>query len=84
MLITGLYDVVAKKFIQFIPTPTGELLKRDFKNAVKQERSIYNTNAEDFEVYVLAEVDESTGACTPCDKDLLFTLASLKDDPQVQ
>lgn len=84
MLITGLFDKVAKRFVQFVPTPNEGLLKRDFKNAVTQPKSIYNTNAEDFSIIQLVELDDLTGDCLSTEQKLLFTLDELKDDPQVQ
>ena len=84
MLIAGLFDSVANKYVQFIPSPSEALLRRDFKNAVSQQNSIYCVNAYDFQVFQLAEIDESTGACLSTEKKLLFTLKELKDDPQVQ
>ena len=84
MLITGLYDKVAERFVQFIPSPNVGLLKRDFKNAVNQPKSVYNTNAEDFNIVQLVELDDSTGVCLSSEQKLLFTLDELKDDPQVQ
>ena len=83
MLITGLYDKLMEKFVQFIPTTTISVLKRDFKNAVKDPKSIYNANSEDFVVYTLCSIDDATGECTS-QKELAFNLSELKDDPQVQ
>ena len=84
MLIMALKDKVAKKFIQYVPTPSVDLLKRDLKNAVNHPGSIYNTNLEDFDCYILNEVDETTGETLSTNVDFAFNLADLKNDPQVQ
>lgn len=83
MLITGLYDKLMVKFVQFIPTTSISVLKRDFKNAVKDPNSIYHANSEDFVVYTLCSIDDATGECTS-QKELAFNLSELIDDPQVQ
>lgn len=83
MLITGLYDNLAEKFVQLIPTTSIPVLKRDFKNAVQDEKSIYCKNAEDFVVYTLCVVDDESGVCTS-QKELAFNLIDLKNEVQVQ
>ena len=82
MLITGLKDKLADKFVQFIPTLNVAILKRDFKNTMKAG-SIYYESADDFSVYILAEINDTTGQALPR-HELAFELASIKDDPQVQ
>lgn len=82
MLITGLYDKLAGKYVQFIPTINIGVLRRDFKNTMKAG-SIYYESADDFSVYILAEIDETTGQALP-KHELAFELALIKDDPQVQ
>ena len=82
MLIVGLKDKLAEKFVQFIPTPNIAILKRDFKNTMKPG-SIYHDSAEDFKCIILVEIDEVTGVALP-KEELAFELDALKDDPQVQ
>lgn len=81
MFIVAIYDTLAKKFIQFLPTASVDVLKRDLKNTVKMPNHIFATNSEDFDVYQLCEIDD-TGICLP-KKELLFNMKELKDDPQV-
>lgn len=85
MLIIAIKDQIAvdTPFIQFFPAKSVDLLKRDLKNVFKQPNSVFASNPEDFDVVCIAEVDEKTGICTP-KTDLLFNLAILKDEAQVQ
>ena len=78
MLIIGLKDKLAEKFVQFIPTTNLAVLRRDFKNAMKPG-SIYHDSAEDFKCVILAEIDETTGIALP-KEELAFELADIKDD----
>ena len=82
MLIVGLKDKLADKFVQFIPTPSIPVLRRDFKNAMKPG-SLYHDSALDFVCIILAEIDETTGVALP-KEELAFELDDIKDDPQVQ
>lgn len=82
MLIVAIKDKLAQKFVQFIPSTNLDVVKRDLKNAVKQPTSIFCTNSEDFDVYKLGDLDETSGVITPT-QDMLFNLHDLKDDPQV-
>ena len=83
MLITGLYDKVAEKYVQYIPTTTIAVLKRDFKAAVNDGKSIYSTSSDDFVVYTLCSIDDSTGECTS-QKEFAFNLAELKNESNYQ
>lgn len=83
MLITGLKDKLTDKFIQFYPYQSEAVALRDFKNAFKNPHSILATNPEDFDVYVLGEIDESTGDITS-KRTLLCHMSDLQTDAQVQ
>lgn len=82
MLITGLKDKLAGKYVQFIPTLNIDVLKRDFKNTMKPG-SIYHDSASDFIVDILCEINDETGIALP-KHELAFNLYDLLDDPQVQ
>ena len=81
MFIVAIFDKLAGKFIQYLPTNSIDVLKRDLKNTVKHPNHIFATNPEDFEVWSLCEIDDE-GICLP-KKELLFYMTELKDDPQV-
>lgn len=83
MLITGVKDKLTEKFITFPTYQSKAVALRDFKNVFKNPQSILATNPEDFDVYVLGNIDESTGVITT-ECTLLCHLSDLKNDPQVQ
>ena len=83
MFIVGVKDKLAKKFIQIVPTANLDVLKRDFKNVFSQKNNIMAEFPEDFDIYNLGSIEEESGVCTPT-VDLLFNLAEIKDEVQVQ
>lgn len=85
MLITGIKDNLTDKFINFLPYQSKAVALRDFKNVFKSNNpnNILATNPEDFDVYILGVVDESTGEITT-ECTLLCHLSDLKNDSQVQ
>lgn len=85
MLITGIKDKLTDKFVQFYPYQSEAVALRDFKNVFKNKnsQSILATNPEDFDVYVLGDIDETTGVITT-KSTLLCHMIDLQNDPQVQ
>lgn len=65
MVVTGLRDSVAKRFVTVQFFPNDESACRDFVNAVRLSRgnreSMLGTNPDDYSVWHLCDYDELTG-----------------------
>lgn len=86
MILYGIKDACAKKFVQVIPGVDDSVLRRDLKNIVNTpSKSLFFTNSDDFRVYKLGEFDEAHGSIQACaDPQPLFYLSDLKNAPEVQ
>lgn len=83
MLIVGIKDKLAEKFIQFFPTQSIAVARRDLLNAKNQKGTLFNTNPGDFDVYEVCSVDESTGIGT-ANCTFLFNLDEITNETEVQ
>jgi len=86
MIILGVKDALAQKFVQLIPSNNIDVTKRDLSNVVnKPSNSIFFTNPDDFRVYELGSFNEDTGALKPlAEPKPVFYLSDLKGNVQVQ
>lgn len=64
----NLYSIkdVKSGFMSPVSAINDEIIKRDYFNVLKDERSTFSKNPEDFELWKIAEFDIKTGAIVPC------------------
>lgn len=85
MLIIAIKDKLADKFVQFFPTQSIAVAKRDLLNAKKTPNTLFNSNPGDFDVYQVCSIDESTGDVLTTGKStFVCNLDEITNETEVQ
>lgn len=64
MIIYGLYDRKANCYVQYMPSVSIGAMRRQLEDVVKTEGSQLDKHAEDYDVFDLVTIDDTSGHVT--------------------